>query len=83
MATLPTPEQIAREILSIFVTHFKSRPGDVLRINNFMAVWNDSGLNGDDFKPGIDFAAQQEWVQVLSNGSSRILNSTYSPGLPG
>jgi hypothetical protein len=68
MATLPTPEQTAREILSIFVEHFKSRPGDVLRSNNFLAVWHSRGLQSEDFKPGMDFAAEKEWVEVIDVG---------------
>lgn len=70
MATLPTPEQTAREILSIFVGHFNARPGHVLRINNFLAVWHGRGLQSEDFKPGMEFAAQSEWVQVIDGGIS-------------
>lgn len=70
MATLPTPEQTAREILSIFVEHFKSRPGHVLRINNFLAVWHRRGLKSEDFPLGIEFAAEKEWVDVIDGGIS-------------
>lgn len=70
MATLPTPEETAREILSIFVGHFNSRPGHVLRINNFLAVWHSRRLQSEDFKPGMEFAVEKEWVEVLDNGIS-------------
>jgi len=36
MATLPTPEQCASEILAIFVCHFGLLAGDILRRNNFL-----------------------------------------------
>ena len=70
MATLPTPDQTAREILSIFVEHFKSRPGAVLRINNFLAVWQSRGFQFEDLKLGIEFAAENEWVEVIDGGIS-------------
>ena len=70
MAVLPTPEEIAGEILSIFVGHFNCRPGDVLRANNFLAVWHRRGLKAEDFKPGMEVAAQRGWVEVLSRGTS-------------
>ena len=59
VATLPTPEQVALEILAIFVEHFRSRPGDVLRNNNFMAVWVQRRMSADDFKPGMEFAVER------------------------
>ncbi|WP_414912591.1 hypothetical protein [Pseudomonas sp. IT-P44] len=70
MATMPTPEETAREILTIFVHHFNHRPDHVLRVNNFTAVWHSRGLEAADFKPGMIFAAQQGWVEVLPNGES-------------
>ncbi len=70
MATLPTPEQSAREILSIFVDHFNLRSGKVLDINNFRAVWESRKLSHQDFKPGMEFAISQGWVEVSANGVS-------------
>lgn len=70
MASISTPEETAREILAIFVDHFKSRPDHVLQLNNFNAVWHPRGLEAEDFKPGMTFAAQQGWVEVLRNGEA-------------
>lgn len=70
MATLPTPEEVAAEILAIFVHHFNCRPGQVLRINHFLAVWHRSGLKEEDFKPGVELAAQRGWIEVVSRGTS-------------
>ena len=75
MATLPTPEETAREILAIFVSHFKSRPEDVLRINNFLAVWLPRGLAAEDFNPGMEYAVAQGWVEVRPGGESFKLTS--------
>ena len=35
MAIIPTPQECAHEILSIFVTKFNRRPGEYLPINSF------------------------------------------------
>lgn len=64
MATLPTPEETAREILAIFVEHFKCRPEDVLLINNFLAVWPNRGLAAEDFNTGMEYAVEQGWVEA-------------------
>lgn len=76
MATLPTPEETAREILAIFVGHFNSRPDSVLRVNNFFAVWHGRGLASEDFVPGMEYAAAQGWVEVQPSGDSFKLTST-------
>lgn len=59
MATQPAPDEVAGEILSIFVGHFICRPGQVLRTNNFLAVWHGRGLKTEDFKPGMELAANE------------------------
>ncbi len=76
MATLPTPEETAVEILAIFVGHFKCRAGVVLRINNFLAVWHTRGLAAEDFKPGMEYAVKQGWVEVQPGGDSFILTES-------
>lgn len=75
MATLPAPEETAREILAIFVGHFKGRPDYVLRVNNFLAVWRTRGLASEDFKPGMECAAMLGWIEVQSGGDSFKLTS--------
>jgi hypothetical protein len=83
MATLPTPEEVAGEILSIFVGHFNCRPGEVLRTNNFLAVWHGRGLKAEDFKPGMELAAQRGWIEVLSGGTSfRLTKDGFAAAEP-
>jgi hypothetical protein len=67
---LPSPEETAREILKIFVEHFNGRPGRVLRLPNFLAVWHPRGLHHDDFKPGMEYAVSQGWIEVQTSGDS-------------
>lgn len=83
MATLPTHEEIAGEILSIFVGHFNCRPGEVLRTNNFLAVWHGRGLRAEDFKPAMELAAQRGWIEVLRGGTSfRLTKDGFAAAEP-
>ncbi|HIJ86936.1 MAG TPA: hypothetical protein HPP97_04535 [Desulfuromonadales bacterium] len=69
MATLPQPEELARKILDIFVSHFKCRPNDVLLINNIQIVWLNSGLETDDLKDGMEYAVNSGWIEILNDNS--------------
>ncbi len=69
MATEPTPEQSACEILYIFIKHFNLGPGGTLRINSFNAVWPSRGLRFEDLQLGIEFAKAQGWIIAHSNGT--------------
>jgi hypothetical protein len=64
MATIPTPEETALKILDIF-KHFNCRPGNVLHRLNFF-----SRIEAEDFAPGVEFAAQQGWIEILKKGAS-------------
>lgn len=70
MATLPTPEESANKILSLFVDRFKQRPGNVLRVNNFLEAIGKNEINADDFNAGMQFAIDQGWVESLNEGVS-------------
>jgi hypothetical protein len=70
MAVLNTPEQNGRLMLEIFVGHFKSRPGNVLRANSFVAMMGKYNLRADDLNGGLAFAAENEWIEVLEDGQS-------------
>jgi hypothetical protein len=83
MATIPTPEESARVILAIFVNHFKCRPGHVLSLSNFIAVSNEYGLHEDDFKPGMDCAADNGWIEILERGGEfRLTQTGFSEAPP-
>ena len=81
MATLPTPEQCARAILAIFVSHYGLRPGDVLRKNNFNVLWPQRGYRPKDFKMGLQFAIECGWLELVPGGSTyRLTKSGYTDG---
>jgi len=70
MATLPTPEESAYKILSVFVDRFKQRPGNVLRLNNFLDVIGKNEIHTDDFNAGMQFAIDQGWIEPQKGGVS-------------
>jgi hypothetical protein len=78
MAIIPTPEETALAILDIFVNfvnHFELRPGDVLDIRKLKAVWFKRGLAAEDFAPGMEFAVQQGWIEIIRKGASFMLTA--------
>jgi hypothetical protein len=76
MATLPTEEQNGRLVLDIY-SHFHSRPGDVLRANNFIAVAARRHIRMADLQSGLNYAAKMGWVEETANGSLRLTNNGY------
>ena len=70
MATIPTPEDCAHEILSVFVTTFNRRPGEYLPINSFYKEMDKRRLRMDDFRSGLNYAVTQGWLEILSNGTA-------------
>jgi hypothetical protein len=70
MVILPTLQKTAKEILSIFVHQFNCRPGNTLLMNNILLVMRERGLSDADFKPAMEYAAHQGWVEVLEGGTS-------------
>jgi hypothetical protein len=63
MADVPSPEEAARTILDIFVSHFKNRAGDVLGSGSFRVVLQEYGLSVKDFETGMGYAVNQGWVE--------------------
>jgi hypothetical protein len=79
MAQLPTPEQCAREILTIFVWHFGLLAGEVLRRNNFLTLWSKRGYRSEDFNAGLQFAIENRWLELLPGGNSyRLTKSGFA-----
>jgi len=72
MAQLPTPDETARHILSIFVNHFKRREGDVLQMRNFLAAFSSNGLDTRDLPQGIECAVKNEWLEQTPNGGFKL-----------
>lgn len=77
MAKLPTPEENGRQILNIYA-HFKSRPGHVLRANNFVAVAARQRIHMEDIQQGLEYAASQKWIEETDNGSLRLTELGFS-----
>ena len=71
MATLPTREESGKLVLDIYA-HFDSRPGDVLRANNLVAVAARRRVRVSDLQQGLDYAVSRGWVEQTENGSLRL-----------
>lgn len=67
MAKEQTSEESAREILEIFVQHFKLGAGKGLLWNNLQAVWIDRRNNMENLRPGLDFAVERKWLEENNN----------------
>ncbi|HEX8527023.1 hypothetical protein [Allosphingosinicella sp.] len=77
MAQLPTPEENGRTVLQIYA-HFGSRPGEVLRSNNFVAVAARRRIPIADIQDGLEFALEAGWIEETENGSLRLTDEGYS-----
>lgn len=77
MATVPTPEKSARHILNIFL-EFNRRPGDVLGSHNFTTGFFENPWKAADFEPGIEYAAQQKWVEILPDEKYRLTDTGFA-----
>jgi hypothetical protein len=67
MATLPTKEENAQKILEVF-SHFRARPGHVLRANNFVAIGARRRWEMSDLQQGLEFASSLGWIREKNNG---------------
>lgn len=67
MAFLPTKEQNARKVLDVY-SHFRSRPGHVLRSNNFVAVGVQRRWEMSDLQQGLEHALEKEWIRERNGG---------------
>ena len=77
MATLPTPEENAKRVLEIYA-HFDSRPGSLLRANNFVAVAARWRIRMTDIQQGLEYAVRQGWIEETENGSLRLTDRGFS-----
>ena len=62
MATLPTPEESARVILTIIAEEHISA-GDHLAIGHVYISFLTQGKTGEDFIAGMQHAIEQGWIE--------------------
>lgn len=65
MATQPTAEQSAREILAIFLSNSGCRSGEALPFGNVNVNWCARGLNAEDFDSGLEYAVIHKWIELI------------------
>ena len=76
MAILPTREENAKKILQIY-SHFGSRPGYVLGVNNFVAVGVRRRWETSDLQQGLEFALERGWI-TEKNGRFELTESGFA-----
>jgi len=77
MAILRTPEENGKLVLQIYA-YFDSRPGHVLRSNNFVAVAGRRRIPIADIQDGLEYAAERNWIEQTENGSLRLTESGFT-----
>lgn len=66
MAQLPTSEESARKVLQIF-SHFSTRPGEGLMLNNVYAIVAKRKWRMEDIKDGLEWGANNGWFESGEN----------------
>lgn len=77
MATIPTPEESAKRILELFL-EFHCRPGHVLGQNNLFGAFMKSPWQVSDIVPGLKYAAEQGWIEILDKNKFRLTELGFS-----
>ena len=67
MAVLPTKDDNAHKVLEVF-SHFRARPGHILRVNNFVAVGARRRWEMSDLQQGLEFASEEGWIEEKNGG---------------
>jgi hypothetical protein len=77
MATLPTPEESARRILSIFALN-NSRPDDVLMAEPANFAFRQAGGSAAEFQAGLEYAVQNGWLAIGENNTIKLTNAGFA-----
>jgi hypothetical protein len=77
MATLPTPEEAARRILSIFALN-NSRPDDVLMAEQANFAFRQAGGSAAEFQAGLEYAVQNGWLEIGENNTIKLTNAGFA-----
>ena len=77
MATLPTPEELARRILSIFALN-NSRPDDMLMAEPAIFAFQQAGGSAAEFQAGLLYAVQNGWLEIGENDTIKLTNAGFA-----
>ena len=76
MARLPTPEDAARHVLTVFAGR-GARAGEVLQHRNFLGPFSHLPWRGSDFQAGAESAAEKGWIELLPSGSLKLTSAGF------
>jgi hypothetical protein len=77
MATLPTPEESARTILSIFGAH-NVRPGNVLMAGALNIQFLRDGRTAAEYAAGLQYAESNGWLEAGPNNSITLTDAGFA-----
>jgi hypothetical protein len=72
--------QTAQDIVDVLVNHFILKPGDPLRADVFLRVWQSRGNDPDEFAPGLEHAITEGWVERIDADSFRLTQEGFDIG---
>ena len=76
MAILPTPEESARAILSVFKSK-DVRPNEMLMAGQVNLQFLTDGGKGADYAKGVKYAIEQRWLEPLTNHRIRLTETGF------
>jgi DNA-binding transcriptional regulator PaaX len=78
MATVPTPEDNARRVLTVF-NHFNSQSGRVLQANSLVSLFAKQGWEISALASGLESAAEQGWIeQQTPSGAFKLTDAGFA-----
>lgn len=77
MAALTTPEDKGHMVLKIY-DHFGTRPGEVLRQGNLLAMCAQWGWSTSDIADGIEYGQSVGWFEDGPNNSLMLTETGFS-----
>ena len=76
MAILPTPEESARAILSVFKSK-DIRPNEMLIAGQVKRQFLANGGEAADYAEGLKYAVEQGWLEPLTNNRFRLTETGF------
>lgn len=65
-------EESAREVIRLFVEHYKCKPGTILFLYIIREVWRRNGFGFSDLLPGIEYAENRGWIRFFNEGRQTL-----------
>jgi len=68
---IPTADASARQVLSLCVNHFMTRPNGLVMVKNLHLIWQTRlHHKADELASGVDLCIENGWLEDAGNGMS-------------